>query len=203
MSGGGSRIRKSLQASTVQEVAILNSKNSNEKVFRFLICRMLANPNSSRFSSKSKWILLRQRSILLDFIHASFDPLGSSILWDKLDLSFLKLSQSSKRYSICLAIALVKRTARVMVPINNAILWRDLYLSLTTFNGLFSYLTHIIQSELMTSLYFLFPWILRHRDYGPSILVQNQFLKNTRKHLPISGLKNMQFNCIIIHKCIL
>nr|QLA48187.1 hypothetical protein [Medinilla magnifica] len=73
MSGGGSRIRKSLQASTVQEVAILNSKNGNEKVFRFLICRMLANPNSSRFSSKSKWILLRQRSILLDFIHASFD----------------------------------------------------------------------------------------------------------------------------------
>lgn len=58
-----------------------------------------------------------------------WNPLDSSICWDKdkLTPSFLITKPISKCYTICLAAALVKRTARTVVPTKNAIPWGDLY----------------------------------------------------------------------------
>ena len=58
-----------------------------------------------------------------------WNPLDSSICWDKdkLTPSFLITKPISKCYTICLAAALVKRTARTVVPTKNAIPWGYLY----------------------------------------------------------------------------
>jgi len=85
-----------------------------------------------------------------------YEPLDSSICWDKdkLTPSFLITKPISKCYTICLAAALVKRTARTVVPTKNAIPWGDLYSgspSWTTFDGCFYYFLHTTQSELMSA----------------------------------------------------